>query len=89
MDVDEDGGVKGLLCCSGEDGTEGRGGGGLPCEYRRGIGSRVELRRTIGLLVVPLLLLLATLPPDKMMSELTRWWIKFSEEPEWWLLSVW
>ena len=28
--VEEDGGVSGV--CSGEDGTEGSGGGGLPCE---------------------------------------------------------
>ena len=64
--MDDDGGVNGLLC-SGEDGTEGSGGGGLPCEYRRGgIGSIVELRRTIGPFMVPLLV----------MSELTRWCMK-------------
>ena len=56
--------------CSGEDGTEGSGGGGFPCEKRRGgIGSNVELRRTIGPpMLDPLVELL-----DKMMSELTRW----------------
>lgn len=57
--------------CRGDDGIDGSGGGGFPCEYRReGIGSSVEFRRrigppTVGPFVLALLL-------ESVMSELTR-----------------
>ena len=54
----------------GEFGTGGSGGGMPPCENRLGgNGSMVELRRTI---VPPFVLLLLVVPPERIISELTR-----------------
>lgn len=86
VDVDEDGGVSGVW--RGDDGVDGSGGGGLPCEYRReGIGSRVELRRKIGPPTVGPFV--AVLLEESVMSELTRWcWTNGSFDEGWWWALV-
>lgn len=54
---------------------EGRGGGGLPCEYlfEEGIGSRVELRRRMGPPTVVGIPPFVELLESEVISELTLW----------------